>query len=174
MSNNDKTERYMQQLLGYQSALRAYIHAQITDWHAAEDVLQETNVVILKKMGQFREGTFFKSWIFTIAFNQVRSSRLKLARQKDILSDHLAETLADQAVEKLDDIEERRHALAICYGKLSSQQQALMNRRYSDNRSVIQMAEDSPSSAGTIRQTLYRIRQLLADCIARRLSGGAQ
>ena len=174
MSKKDKTDRFVQKLIGHKSALRAYIHAQIPDWHSAEDVLQETNVVILKKQGKFREGTVFRSWIFTIAYNQIRSARLKFARQKNIISDNLAEALANQAIEKLGDIEERRHALAVCYGKLSNQQKALMNRRYSENKSVSEMAEDSVSSAGTISQTLYRIRHLLADCIARTLSGGAQ
>ena len=45
----------------------------------------------------------------------------------------------------------------------------LLTRRYTDNDSITAIAASTDRPVGSIRQTLYRIRQQLADCIDRTL-----
>lgn len=171
MPRGNDTERFVQLLTGHQSVLRAFIHAMIPDWHAAEDVLQETNAVLWRKSRQFESGTDFRAWAFAIANNQARSARLKFSRQKQRFSDIAADRVATDAADRLRDLDDRREALEACYRKLTEGQRGLLRQRYTDNQSAANIAESTGRPVGSIRQTLYRIRQSLADCIQRRLAG---
>lgn len=171
MPQTDKREQFVQLLTRHQSALRAFVHALIPDWHAAEDVLQETNTVLWRKSNQFQPGTNFRAWAFTIANHQVRSARLKFSREKQRMSETAAEHVAAEAADRLSNLDERREALEACYRRLNDAQRELMRRRYTDNESVTKIAESIGRPVGSIRQTLYRIRQALADCIERQLPG---
>ena len=171
MPRANDTERFVQHLTGHQSVLRAFIHAMIPDWHAAEDVLQETNAVLWRKFHQFESGTNFRAWAFAIANNQARSARLKFSREKQRFSDIAADRVATDAADRLSDLDDRREALEACYRKLTDGQRGLLRQRYTDNQSAANIAESTGRPVGSIRQTLYRIRQSLADCIERRLAG---
>lgn len=169
MNTPRSEEPFIQLLTSHQSKLRAFIHALETDWHRAEDILQETNAVLWRKADEFTLGTNFKAWAFAIAHNQVRLSRLRLSRERQKFSDATFDQLAADAVEAFADLDDRRAALAGCFAKLSDAQRDLLTRRYTDNESVARIAASTDRPAGSIRQTLYRIRQQLADCINRTL-----
>ena len=54
----------------YQPALYAYILTLHPDRVNAQDILQETNLVLWQKAGELRGGTNFKAWAFRIAYFQ--------------------------------------------------------------------------------------------------------
>ena len=72
------------QLVEYQSALLAFIHTLIPGDSSVNDVLQRTNLVIWRKRKDFKEGTNFKSWAFSIAHWEVRAY-LKECKRKSWL-----------------------------------------------------------------------------------------
>ncbi len=169
--NADDTERFVQILTRHQSVLRTFIHAIVLDWHAAEDVLQETNAVLWRKSHQFEFGTNFRAWAFAIANNQARSARLKFSREKQRFSDAAAEQIAADATDRFSDFDNRREALELCYQKLNDRQRGMLCQRYTDNQSIVNIAESTSRPVGSIRQTLYLIRRSLAECIRRKLGG---
>src|SRR6185369_11213719 len=61
------SETYIQNVIGLQSQLYAYILTLLADTEAADDVLQETNLVLCRKAHEFTEGTKFEAWAFRIA-----------------------------------------------------------------------------------------------------------
>jgi RNA polymerase sigma-70 factor (ECF subfamily) len=170
MTGPRQPEQFVQHLTAHQTRLRAFIHALIGDWHRAEDVLQETNAVLWRKADQFEPGTNFHAWAFAIAHNQVKLARLRSARDRHQFDEALADQLAGEAAEQFVDIDERRRALADCFDKLPGAQRELLARRYTSNEPVTTIAQTLRRPAGSIRQTLYRIRAALADCIARSMS----
>ncbi len=71
-----------------------------------------------------------------------------------------------QEVEHLD---ARIEALRTCLAKLPPAQRRVILQRYEGDGSVQRLAGELGRPVGSVKVSLYRIRQLLADCIARAL-----
>ncbi len=56
-------------------------------------------------------------------------------------------------------------ALAECLQRLPNHQRQLVQRRYASGESVQDIASSQSRSANVVAVTLFRVRQLLADCI---------
>ncbi|MDF1745393.1 MAG: sigma factor, partial [Gimesia sp.] len=51
MDQSDNTEQFVQQLTENQNRLYGYVYSLLGDHSRAEDVLQETNLVLWRKIG---------------------------------------------------------------------------------------------------------------------------
>src|SRR5215471_21300118 len=97
---NNETERRKRLLVlmtKHQRQIFAYIYALVPNRYDAEDLLQETSVVICEKFSEFEEGTDFVAWACQIAYWRVRYSRQKFARSKVIFQQELVDALAQTA-----------------------------------------------------------------------------
>ena len=66
----------------YQGRLYVYMLSLIGNPDAANDVLQETNIVLWKESKQYVPGTNFKAWAFRIAHFQCMAYRQRRLRDK--------------------------------------------------------------------------------------------
>jgi RNA polymerase sigma-70 factor, ECF subfamily len=71
-------ERLSQQEFGlmvsrHQSGIYAYILTIMPDRFAAQDVLQETVLLMWKKLDDFEKGTHFAAWAYRIAYWQTKA-----------------------------------------------------------------------------------------------------
>ncbi|MBI1367748.1 MAG: sigma-70 family RNA polymerase sigma factor [Planctomycetes bacterium] len=164
--------QFTQLLLAVQPRLKVYIRAMVGDAVAADDILQQTNLVLIKKSEQFTLGSDFAAWALKIAHYEVLKQRQTFARSRLIFDEALAEEMAHAAAEETLDLPEQKAALASCLGRLSAAHRGLIQRRYSTASSIDDLAAALGRPAGSVRQTLFRIRQTLADCIRARMSGG--
>jgi RNA polymerase sigma-70 factor (ECF subfamily) len=57
-------------ITSHQAAIYAYVLTLLPDRVAAQDILQETNLVLCRKRDEFEPGTNFKAWAFSIAYWQ--------------------------------------------------------------------------------------------------------
>ena len=183
MDEQQRQARLVQLIAESQRRLYAYIMTLLVNRSDVEDVLQETNVVLWEKSGEFKfpEGDAaealeqFTAWASRIAYFQ-SLARMKV-RQRDRLQfdDALLGQLRDAAAEKAAEFDDRRSALLDCIEKLSAQDRALVERRYSDDAQPQRMAEELGRTRHAINQALYRIRGALSHCVQRTLrQGGAQ
>src|SRR5437667_11409220 len=81
--SHDETEgrkRLMVLMTRHQRQIFSYIYVLVPNRPDAEDLLQETSLVICEKFHEFREGTDFVAWACQIAYWRVRYSRQKFAR----------------------------------------------------------------------------------------------
>jgi RNA polymerase sigma-70 factor (ECF subfamily) len=161
-------EQFVQDTIACQGALYAFILSLTADPHLADEVLQETNVALLRKEQDFQPGTNFRAWACSLAFYQVLANRKTKQRSRLVFDDELLQTLAAQAQQLAEKQEARRRALRACLAKLSPRQVELLQRRYAGD-SVARLATESRRSVGSISQTLYRLRHLLKDCIEKHL-----
>ena len=93
----DDTERNQQLMLlltQHQRRIFAYLYTLVPDRHDAEDLLQETNLIICEKFAEFEPGTDFVAWACQIAWWQIRAARQKFARSKVIFDDTLLAEVA--------------------------------------------------------------------------------
>src|ERR1700760_78403 len=88
MSNNpDATHDFVELMTEYQPRLYGYILALAGNADAANDVLQDVNIVLWKQSSQFTPGSNFKAWSFRIAHFQYMAYRQKRLREKVLFSD---------------------------------------------------------------------------------------
>lgn len=168
----DDTRDFVTQLINVQTRLFGFILSLLGDRDAADDVLQETNVVIWDKRSQFEPGTDFGAWACTIAHFQIRAYRQRRARDRHRFNDALTESLAQVATQRTADLDARRTALRECLGALPTKQRELLDRRYAGQESVGQIAEGVGRPTNSVYQTLYRLRGALMQCIEQKLTAG--
>ena len=150
----------------YQGRLKGYILSLVFDPHAASDILQETNLVLCKKAGQFEAGTNFRAWAFRVAYFEVMRHRRKMGRDRLVFDEKLLEVFAEEAVNEDEQYEARRRALAHCLRMLGERQRLLVMSRYFKGESVRQIALESGRNANAVSQALFRARRNLADCVS--------
>lgn len=159
------TEDYAELMASHQARLESFIRALTGDADAARDILQETNVILLRKARDFEPGTNFSAWAFRIARFEVMTWRKKLGRSRLTFNDELVDSVADTA-ETLDDTYAGRvEALRECIRKLPERQREIVRLRYLEEWSVADLAEKTGDKANAVSQLLFRARQNLLRCV---------
>ncbi|MCA9066587.1 MAG: sigma-70 family RNA polymerase sigma factor, partial [Planctomycetaceae bacterium] len=126
----------------------------------AEEVLQETNVVILSKWEQFQPGSNFLAWCRAIARLEVFRFRRRDRRRAIHLDDAIVEIIAARVDEQSSaDFDQRREALARCVEQLREKDQDLLRLRYAVGASGDDVAEQLGRPANSVYQSLGRIRR---------------
>lgn len=151
----------------HQSFLFGYLVNCLGDFAAAEDVLQETFVVLWTSRDKFQLGTNFAAWSTTIALNQVRKYRRGHKRRPESLSEEILEIVAGEGSARRDESEQRRAALRTCLEKLNPADRELVERIYGDGRTVASLADESGTSLNVLYKSTRKIRRALHDCIQR-------
>jgi len=157
----------------HQRRIFAYIHALVPSRADAEDILQETSLVIVEKFGSFTPGTDFVAWAFQIAWWRVRAARQKFARAKVVFDDEVLESVAHTAAEMQQEVSERHEALARCLQKLPLRDRDLLLTRYEPGAGVEEAAQRSGRSLEAAYKALARLRKLLFDCVTQQLGSPA-
>ncbi len=172
MSEPDRQTELVVLISESQTRLLAYVYSLTANRQVAEEVVQATNLVIWKKSDSFEPGTNFIAWAFKIARLQVLEYRSKAGRDALVFGRELVDELATEAAGygAFDDLPERQRALADCVAALPPSRQELLWLRYRDSLSLADVAGRIGKSANATAVLLHRIRQLLLDCIQRRMA----
>ncbi len=170
MSASDQSEQFVRQLTACQNRLYGYIYALLPDANGANDVLQETNVVLWRKSDQFEPGTNFAAWASRVAYLEVLAYRKRKGHDRHVFDDALLGQVADAATKSSRKIGGQQAVLRECMEKLSDRERRMVTERYGPGGSVQQIAATVGRSVGAISQMLYRIRLGLLECVRRNLS----
>ncbi|WP_010582281.1 sigma-70 family RNA polymerase sigma factor [Schlesneria paludicola] len=161
---------FVQLFTHHQRRLFLYILSQLGNPLDAEEVLQETNVVVWSKYSQFRLGTNFLAWVSQIANFEIMKHRTKKRREKIVFSDEFLQAVAATSLERSDELERRRTALADCLKRLRPKDRELIEQRYAPGERGTMLAEQIGRPVNSVYQSLGRIRRALLECIERQLA----
>jgi RNA polymerase sigma-70 factor (ECF subfamily) len=170
----ESQKRLMVLMTKHQRQIFAYIYALVPNRYDAEDLLQETSVVICEKFHEFEDGTDFVAWACQIAYWRVRYSRQKFARSKVVFDQAIVDALAHTAGEMAEELDDRHVALGHCLQKLPSRDRELLLVRYEPGCGVEEAARRSGRTLQTAYKALARLRKLLMDCVSTRLAAGGE
>jgi RNA polymerase sigma-70 factor (ECF subfamily) len=162
----------VQEIAAHQGRLRALVRCLFVRPSDVDDVLQEINAVLWEKGSEFRPGTDFWAWASQIARFKALNRTRKYIRDQLVFDQALLEQLAEVAEKRLRDFDQRREALDHCLKKLPAPQRQLIELRYAAGQTVEAIAVSIGRPAGSIRQTLYRVRESLRACIQAQLEIG--
>ncbi|MFK5923064.1 MAG: sigma-70 family RNA polymerase sigma factor [Verrucomicrobiota bacterium] len=167
--NPETSMDFTELMVSHQTRLLAYIRSLVSNQDIAKDVLQQTNLVLLKKSKDFQLGSSFSAWARRVAYFEVLTQRRTMGRERILFDGDLLEKMASTAEAHSDQFEDRREALAECMRRLSQKQKTMLVERYVDQKGVARIAEESGTNANAISQQLFRIKTNLMKCVSRRL-----
>jgi len=167
---NQTPDEFIQLVTQNQSLLYAFVLSLVGHTGQAEDILQETNLVLWKKASEFELGTEFNSWMFKIAHMQVMAYRQRRNREKILFDSTMIPEMAAEASAHLSEFDARQHALQACLEKLSPRQRDMVRRRYRPGATLQQISTELGDSTAAIKQILFRTRMALLECVKRTLA----
>jgi len=147
-----------------------FILALVPDWAQAEDLMQETTMVLWSKFDQFEPGTDFAAWALSISRFQVMNHRKRRRAQRIQFSDEVLEAIAEQVCAATESFDARRDALRACLGKLAEKDQELLRLRYGLDGTVKSVAERVGRGIDAVYKSLNRIHVQLLHCIRQTLT----
>lgn len=152
-----------------QPRIRGYILSILGGWPDVEDILQETNLVILRKRDSFEPGTSFIAWAFRIAYFKATTWRRDRMREgRVVISDAFFQELAEAAERRFEENGPLTEALAGCLEQLAPDERDLVQVKYVQRRSLVEHAAICGASVTALHKKISRIRLALRHCIRKR------
>lgn len=160
-------------LMRHRTELFAYLLASVRNPHDAEDLLQDVSLAASSSWAQYRQGTPFLAWAREIARRRILDYGKRMSRRHALLEPEVLEALdaAAVAVESEQPLEPRRDALRVCLSKVGGDARRILELRYADKADVSRISREVGRTVQASYAILKRTKQLLRDCIDRRVSG---
>src|SRR5262245_43829210 len=165
LSEAESRKRLMALMTRHQRRIYSYIYTLVPSRPDADDILQDTSLVICEKFDEFEPGTDFVAWACQIAYWRVRYSRQNFARAKVIFSQDVLDAVAATAAGMNVELDARHEALSQCLQKLNPRDREFLLTRYEAGCGVREAAQRSGRSMAAAYKALTRIRKLLLDCV---------
>ncbi len=153
------------------SRVFGYLLALVQNLADAEDLYQQTALLLWEKFDQYKPGTDFGSWATTVAHYTALNFLRRQSRRRVLFSEAALQRLsAAQAELKTSDCTVRSDALALCLETLPTGERRLVRLRYEGDRSVQDIADQEQRTVGAVYTALSRIRKALLACVERRVA----
>lgn len=170
MDDQQTRDRVLKAALACQPALTAYAYAMLSDYAAAQDVVQDTFVVVARKYAEFEEGTSILAWCRTIVRLQVLTYTRK-NRRVQMVEDRVLQEAMDAAFAKhQSDSPVGLDHLRECLSKLPDSGRELIRLRYEEHAAYLEISKALRITLETVRKRLFRTKQQLGDCVRTRMS----
>ena len=167
---SDSQDRFVERFTRYQDRVYGYILTTLTNRSDAEEVFQQTALILWKKWGQFDLDRDFVRWACGIARNEVRNFLRKHRRRCEYLSEKAMDEIAETCMESNDLLEARKAALADCVDALQPHHRELLDLCYMGNQTIRSVAEQLNMKPNALYKKLRRIRRILYECVDRALT----
>lgn len=172
MAAPDKAELFVQLVTQYQQRVHLFILSLVPNRADADEILQDTNLVLWRKFDEFRPDSDFRAWAFQVAYNKVKSFQERHGRQRLRFGEPVMDRLANIAAIGPDPVPAALEALDVCKSQLSELDRDLIERRYQPGATVASVAVDVGRSVAAVYKAVVRIRRSLHECIARTVRRG--
>ena len=163
--NHEAQEQFLRLFLSSERELYRYVGALVPNLGDAEEIVQQTAVVLWSKFDQYDRQQPFTPWACRFALNIVKQWLVRRQRWQSVLNGELVEQLAIRREELRPQFEQRLRHLDICLDKLPLQQRTIIDSYYFHRRSVETVADESARSVAAVYKLLQRIRALLRECL---------
>jgi RNA polymerase sigma-70 factor, ECF subfamily len=168
--DTERHQQFAQQFVLCQDRVYGFIVTMLPNRHDAEDVFQQTSLILWQKWGQFEPGRDFVAWACGIAHHEVRNFLRRQQHDRVLFSEEVMDDLADLRLESRPILEERRTLLVECINKLDFIGREMFQRCYATGASMKVIACQFRMTPNALYLRLRRIRRDLMECIHRSLS----
>lgn len=168
--SDDKRDQVLKAALEYRTELVAYARSLLGNYTAADDVLQEAMLVVVKKYDQFQEGTSILAWCRSIVRIEVLRAKQRYQRERT-LAERLLDDATDAAFEEFqtekrhNEAESWRDALRRCLERVPERGHRVLQARFTDELSYQQIGELLGMTIEAVRKSLFRIKRQVRSCV---------
>ena len=159
-------EAFRRLLAPYLPMLFAYSWTLCGDYHAAQDVVQESSLIAYQNLSGLSPDFDFPAWLRAIARRKGLEMRAKLTRVK-LVNPATVEAVFEEP--STADLTSRRQALSECLNALEGGMARIVQSHYFRGFRLSQIAAELRSTATAVKQILYRARLALEECVRKRL-----
>jgi RNA polymerase sigma-70 factor (ECF subfamily) len=164
---------FFQLFMASQKKLYAFILASVHNYADANDILQETAIVMWRKFDEFDQESNFVAWGIGIARNLIKSYFTGRKGSHLLFDADLTAAIEDKTLERLGREDARMDALKRCCEKLSEFNRYLIRLRYTEGKTIKSIAHQLGKPVQGMYKTLARLQDALLRCIERSMERGA-
>lgn len=164
-------EQFLKLFTRDQLRVFGYILALVHNRNDAQDIFQETSLVLWREFETYDPDRPFLPWALGVARNQVLKFWRSRKRDQHVFSDGLAETLAAEAATTAAERVDRSEALQSCVQKLPERQRQLIDWFYGQNLAAGDIAQRWDRSVHAVYKALKVMRRNLMQCVEQKLKG---
>lgn len=165
----DHYELFVRRFTHFEPDLRRFIRSLLPTHTDADEVLQQTAMVIWKKFDQYDPDTHFMKWACVIARFEALSYRRKMARDRLVFREDILDLMAEEGLEEEDSRKAEEAALESCLADLPDRQRQLVKLAYTPGIKTRDLAEEAGATPEAFYMRLNRIRRALAKCVNARI-----
>ncbi|MDP6116825.1 MAG: sigma-70 family RNA polymerase sigma factor [Planctomycetota bacterium] len=169
VSKSAGQQEFLRVFLANEREILRYVVALVPNIGDAQEIVQQTAVVLWEKFDQYDVERPFAPWACRFALNVTRQWMSRQQRWKALLDGGLAEELAARREQLRPEFDERLVHLEQCLAKLPEERRSLVDGYYFRQLDVATLAERAERTVDAIYKTLQRVRRQLRDCIERSL-----
>jgi RNA polymerase sigma factor (sigma-70 family) len=140
------------------------LRARIKDWHAAEDLIQEIAVAVLRQTSRPTDPCKVAPWLYRLTIRQGINFHRRSGRKKSqIFSGEQVDEAVAESDSPLDWLVamEQQSEIHEALGKLSPRDREILQMKYGEDWTYEQIAETTGAKLKTIEYRLMRARQQL-------------
>lgn len=162
---DQRREEFVRLFQQHERGLYGYILSLVSNITAADEISQNTNLLLWKEFDRFDSSTDFRAWSRTIAYYQVLTYRKKCNRERMRFDSKLLEVLANRAAVRCDELAARQAYLVDCLAQLSEFKRQVIQLYCCVGMKTKAAAEKLGRNVATVEKTLIRARHTLYDCV---------
>jgi RNA polymerase sigma-70 factor (ECF subfamily) len=164
-------QEFHQLIVEMQPRLRGYLASILGGWADVDDLLQETNLVLLQKRGNFEPGTNFTAWSFRIAYFKATTWRRDESRKRRVVFNEVDfQEIAAAAEEFFAPRPPVTGALERCLSLLKPEDRSLVDEKYVKRNLLTDYAVKLGCNTTSLHKRISRIRLVLRKCLQEKQS----
>jgi RNA polymerase sigma-70 factor (ECF subfamily) len=167
---DEKYESFLKLYRANESFISRYVLVLCPNYSAAEDIVQETMLVMWRKYGQYRPGTNFAAWGMRIARFCVSNYFRKEKSRVVYFGNEAFENITEYGNYIDLDQEAYLEALEECTMELPENSKKMIILRYVENMKVTDIALKMQKTLSSTYKIMSRIHHTLLTCIERKLA----
>jgi RNA polymerase sigma-70 factor, ECF subfamily len=170
MNEQERYDLFAELITRHQGQIYGFIYAVVRNREDTDDLFQAVCLVLWRRFESYRPRSSFLAWARQIARNKighfVKRKRLPIYVSEDLL-DILMEGSATPCS---DEAEVYLAGLRRCRENLAATDEELLQLRYVEGLSTVDIAERTQRLQQSVSRSLNRIRRWLLECIRKELA----
>jgi len=159
----------------YQRPIAAYVYRMVGNYESALDLTQEVFIKVYNSLSRYSSEYKFSTWIYKIAHNaSIDHLRRTATREQSLVAESDGE-IYDRPIEsgrltpeQESEMRERREEIEGIVKKLPSAYRELIMLRHSLDMSYDEIADVTGLPLGTVKNRLFRAREMMRDVLVER------
>lgn len=165
----DKRALVAEQWHRWQTSIRTYLVAAVSNYHDAEDLLSQVAVAVARDYEKYDPDTPFIRWTLAIARNRVLHYRRTQANSRLVFSQDTLDALAGAMPQEPPAEAATKLALDRCIQRLPDRSRRALNLRYQQDLKPPEVASRLGMTTTAVTSLIHRVHKALAKCIKAQL-----